>query len=78
MDEMKICSKCRNEKELSEFKIRTDTQKYRKQCRDCIKLMQKEHQTINKDKVNLYKKNYFQHNKNKIYEYRKTQKKNRR
>ena len=70
MDEdLKMCSKCKNEKELSEFNIRTDTQKYRNQCRDCIKLTNKEYQTINKDEINLYKKNYFQHSKNKIYEY---------
>ena len=38
---MKRCSKCKNEKELSEFNIRRDTQKYRNQCRDCIKLIKK-------------------------------------
>ena len=76
MDEdSKICSKCKNEKELSEFNIRTDTHKYRNQCRDCIKLVNKEYQTINKDEINLYKKNYFQHNKNKIYEHRKNRRK---
>ena len=43
MDEdLKRCSKCKNEKELSEFNVRTDTQKYRKQCRGCIKLIKKE------------------------------------
>ena len=76
MDEdLKRCSKCKNEKELSEFNIRTDTHKYRNQCRDCNKLINKEYQTINKDEINLYKKNYFQHNKNKIYEYRKNRRK---
>ena len=71
MDDMKICSECRNEKELSEFNVRTDTQKNRKQCRGCIKLVKKEYQTNNKDKINLYNKKKFQHNKNKIYESRK-------
>ena len=75
MDDMKKCSKCKNEKELFEFNIRRDTLKYRNQCRDCIKLIKKEYQTNNKDKINLYNKNYFQHNKNKIYESRKNRRK---
>ena len=75
MDDMKRCSKCKNEKELSEFNVRTDTQKYRKQCRGCIKLIKKEYQTNNKDKISLYNKDYFQHNKNKIYESRKNRRK---
>ena len=78
MDEdLKRCSKCKNEKELSEFSIRTDTQKYSKQCRGCIKLIKKEYQTNNKDKINLYNKNYFQHNKKKNLRISKKQKKNR-
>ena len=76
MDEdLKRCSKCKNEKELSEFNVRTDTQKYRKQCRGCIKLIKKEYQTNNKDKINLYNKNNFQHNKKKFYESRKNRRK---
>ena len=76
MDEdLKRCSKCKNEKELSEFNFRKDTQKYRNQCRDCIKFINEEYKTKNKDEINLYKKNYFQHNKKKIYEYRKSRRK---
>ena len=75
MDDMKRCSKCKNEKELSEFNIRRDTLKYRNQCRDCIKLIKKIYQTINKDEINLFNKNYFQHNKNKINESRKNRRK---
>ena len=62
-------------KNFLKFNIRKDTQKYRKQCRGCIKLIKKEYQTNNKDKINLYNKNYFQHNKNKIYESRKNRRK---
>ena len=75
MDDMKRCSKCKNEKELSEFNVRTDTEKYRKQCRGCIKLIKKEYRTNNKDKISLYNKDYFQNNKNKIYESRKNRRK---
>ena len=43
MDEvLKRCSKCEIVKELSEFCFRNDTQKNRKQCRDCSKLVNKE------------------------------------
>ena len=76
MDEdLKRCLKCDIEKELSEFNFRKDTQKYRNQCRDCIKLINEEYKTKNIDEINLYKKIYFQHNKNKIYEYRKNRRK---
>ena len=76
MDEdWRRCSKCKNEKKLSEFNVRTDTHKYRKQCRGCIKLIKKEYQTNNKDEINLYNKNYFQQNKKKIYESRKNRRK---
>ena len=72
---MKICNKCENEKELSEFSYRKDTHKSGNQCRSCIELIMKEYQTFNKDKINIYNKNYFQHNKNKINESRKNRRK---
>ena len=51
MDEdLKRCSKCDVEKELSEFNFRKDIQRYRTQCRDCIKPINKEYQTMNKIK----------------------------
>ena len=50
-DLMKRCSKCDNEKEFSEFNFRKDTHKYTNQCRDCIKLINKEYPTINKEKI---------------------------
>ena len=43
------CSKCDNETELAEFNFRKDTQKNRNQCRDCIKLINKEYRTMNED-----------------------------
>ena len=74
-EDLKRCSKCKKEKELSEFNVRTATQKYRKQCRCCNKLIKKEYQTNNNDKISLYNKDYFQHNKKKIYESRKNRRK---
>ena len=58
MDDIKKCSKCDNEKELSEFCFRKDTQRYRIQCRDCNKLIGKEYQTMNKDEVKIQRKEY--------------------
>ena len=74
MNDVKKCSKCKNEKDLSAFNIRKDTLEHRNQCRDCIKLIKKKYQTINKDKINLYNKNYFE-DKNKINESRKNRRK---
>ena len=55
---MKKCSKCDNEKEISEFNFRKDTQKYRNQCGDCIKLINKEYRTMNKDEIKIGNKEY--------------------
>ena len=52
---MKLCCKCNNEKELSEFNSRKDKQKYRNQCRDCTKLINKEYRTMNKDEIKIQK-----------------------
>ena len=53
MDDMKRRSKCDNEKEVSQYNFRKDTQKYRNQCRDCIKLINKEYRTMNKDEIKI-------------------------
>ena len=55
---MKKCSKCDKEKELSEFNFRNDTEKNRNQSRDCIKLINKEYQTMNKDEIKIRRKDY--------------------
>ena len=65
MDEdLKRCSKCDIEKELSEFNFRKDIQRYRTQCRDCIKLINKEYQTMNKDKIMIRRKEYSEQTQN--------------
>ena len=71
MDEgLKKCSKCDNEKELSEFIFRKDTQRYRTQCRDCIKMINKKYQTMNKDKIKIRRKEFSEKTKNlkRLYE----------
>ena len=63
--DIKKCSKCDIEKELSEFSFRKDTQRYRNQCRDCIKLINKVYQTMNKDEISVKRKEYRENIKNK-------------
>ena len=62
---MKRCLTCNIEKELSEFSFRKDTQKYRNQCRGCIKLINEEHTTKNKDEIKIRRKDYSEKTKNK-------------
>ena len=64
-NDLKRCSKCDNERELSEFNFRRDTEKYRNQCRDCIKLINKEYRTMNKDEIKTRRKEYCENIKNK-------------
>ena len=64
MDDMKICSKCKNEKQLSESNFRKDTQRYRNQCRDCIKLINEMYQTMNKDEIRIKRREYRENLKN--------------
>ena len=47
------CSKCDIVEKLSEFNSRKDTQQYRNQSRDCIKLINKEYRTMkeHEDKI---------------------------
>ena len=52
-EDSKRCLKCDIEKEISEFNFRKDTQKYRNQCRGCIKLINEEYNTKNKDKIKI-------------------------
>ena len=62
---MKKYNKCDIEKELSEFNFRKDTQRYRNQCRGCIKLINKVNQTMNKDEIKIQRKEYRENIKNK-------------
>ena len=64
-EDLKRCSKCDIEKELSEFNFRKDTQRYRNQCRDCIKLINKVYQTMNKDDIKIQRREYRENIKNK-------------
>ena len=64
MEDIKRCSKCDEEKELSEFNFRKDTQKYTNQCRDCSKLINKEYRNMKKDEIKIRRKEYCENTKN--------------
>ena len=67
MDDIKRCSKCDNVKELAVFNFRKDTQTYKNQCRDCIKLINKEYRTMNEDKIKIKRTKYCKNTKNKNF-----------
>ena len=56
----KLCTKCKIEKDISKFELRSDTGKYRGVCRECIS------KTKNKEKSKAAKKKYYEKNKEKI------------
>ena len=63
MDDIKRRSKCDNEEELSEFNFRKDTQKNRNQCQGCIRLINKEYRTMNKEEIKIRRKKYCENKK---------------
>ena len=58
MGDIKRRSQCDKEKKLSEVIFRKGTQKYRNQCRGCIRLMNKEHRTMKKERIKIRRKEY--------------------
>jgi len=78
MKEEKICSKCGEVKDRSEFSFRKDTQKYRNACKKCIKARNTKYYQDNKEKLRETNKKWRLNNKEKsdaIYaRYRKTDK----
>jgi hypothetical protein len=56
--EKKVCTKCKEEKELSEFYYRKDTNKFRLKCKKCtiidMSVTQKVYIENNKDKIRKY------------------------
>lgn len=55
----KICTKCHEEKELSEFTFRKDSQKYRNHCKLCRSKKQSEYFELNKEKHYASIKQYY-------------------
>lgn len=70
----KRCSKCNEDKKLSEFHIRKETGKPRKECNKCMVIKAKSYYEKNKDKVKSYKKEYRKNNRHIISAKEKTYK----
>lgn len=84
--EKKVCSKCKEEKEVCEFvKDATKKSGYKSQCKFCnniaakkyrnnnqekLKIVRKKYNTENSEKILLQVKNYYEKNKNKIIKYK--------
>ncbi|MFZ4411509.1 MAG: hypothetical protein ACOYOV_00400 [Bacteroidales bacterium] len=63
---MKTCRLCHQDKDISEFKIRTDTKKPRSECRICCNLKYKILNKNRQDKQKEYGKQYYQEHKEEI------------
>lgn len=63
---MKVCTKCKIEKDESCFGFRKDSNKHRNECKSCRKIYIKEYEKENKNKISKYKKEYREENKDKI------------
>ena len=69
MSDIKICSECKIQKELTEFSFRNDTKKYKSQCKICINIISKNWYINNKEKHLLKGKEWRLNNLEKSKEY---------
>ena len=58
METTKICTVCKQEKPLTEFSFRKDTNKYRNQCKECKSLKYKKYYSKNRDEILIKKREY--------------------
>jgi hypothetical protein len=64
--EKKVCIKCKEEKELTEFYYRKDTNKFFNTCKLCKNKIKKEYYKNNKEKICVINKEYKENNKEKV------------
>jgi hypothetical protein len=70
--ELKKCSKCGIDKDLSEFnKRKSSSDGFHYQCRECCNIDKKKYREENPEKIREYKKKYREENPDKVKEYRK-------
>lgn len=63
----KICSKCKIEKDTSEFsKNKSKTDGFQHSCKECNKIYKQKYRSENKDKIKIMNKEYYQENKDHI------------
>ena len=66
---MKVCSKCKIEKNISDFTFRNDTNKYRNQCKECVKLSKRNYYKRTKKQKLKYQAEYAKNHKKEKKEY---------
>ena len=75
---MKVCKKCKVEKELTEFnKAKQNKCGYLGKCRPCAKESAKDYYKKNKEKIDKRVKEYYKNNKEKIKQYQQDNKERR-
>jgi hypothetical protein len=59
--EKKVCSKCKEEKEVCEFgKDKTKKSGYKSQCKECVNITSKKYKLLNPDKIKLSRKKTYE------------------
>jgi hypothetical protein len=71
-----VCKKCGLEKPLSEYYFRDDTQKHRRDCKDCMCSRSKKYYRANPEKVKAKNKIWKKANREKVQQYKYKWKKN--
>jgi hypothetical protein len=66
---MKQCTECKIIRELTQFYIRKDNNRYFNKCKDCHYAQQKGYVVENKEAIDLYRQEYCKANEEKIKEY---------
>lgn len=62
----KICKKCGEEKDVSEFQFRKDSGKYRNECKICVSIYKKNNRIKNSELLKEKRKDYYEKNKDEI------------
>ena len=60
---MKCCTKCKEEKEQTEFSFRKDRNVYASECKKCIAKRSNDHYKANRDEQNRKRKKYYLENR---------------
>jgi hypothetical protein len=71
---MKICSRCKIIKNITDFYFRKDNSNYRNECKECYSLFLKNYYISNKDKIKNRSNKYYFNNKEKVKIYQKNNK----
>lgn len=61
--EKKVCSKCKEEKEVCEFgKDKTKKSGYKSQCKECVNITSYKYKLLNLDKIKINRKKHYREN----------------